>query len=258
MNNIKISRVPVKELRTSEFPEFVTEVCAIVLKHEPTVLKIDGVFGLLQAVVPELMKFTVREGSHPLTAELHTQRHEFDKTLTGLLYLIRGIKDRPMQVYAAAAGKAIPVLDKYLGDINQQNNLVKRRNLRLLTDLIDADSELAAAIQTLGLKLSLDELKRLNNSISTLQTTRREVKSQTEKVDKTAVISAACTAMSKLFRTIEINQMVEKETDYAPLVRELNELMQEYNKLLSTRSQLPKGDDTKKTDTEVFADTVSV
>jgi len=104
----------------------------------------------------------------------------------------------------------------------------------------------------------LDELKRLNNSISTLQTTRREVKSQTEKVDKTAVISAACTAMSKLFRTIEINQMVEKETDYAPLVRELNELMQEYNKLLSTRSQLPKGDDTKKTDTEVFADTVSV
>ena len=64
--------------------------------------------------------------------------------------------------------------------------------------------------------------------------------------------------VNKYMERIDINQMVEKETDYAPLVRELNELMQEYNKLLSTRSQLPKGDDTKKTDTEVFADTVSV
>lgn len=249
MEYIKISRIPAKELRTSEFPELVTDVCAIVQKYNPTVLKIDGVFGLLQAVVPEVVKFTVREGSHPLTAELFTLRKERNKTLTGLLYLIRGIKTRPVRAYAVAAAIAMPVLDKYLGDINQQNNLVKRRNLQLLTDLIDADTELAAAIQTLGLKVSLDELKQLNISIGTLQTTRREAKSQTEKVDKPAIVSAACTAMSNLFKAIEINQIVEKETDYVPLIRELNELMQEYNNILSTRSQLPKSEDIKKADT---------
>jgi len=257
MDKIKISRIPAKELRTQEFPEFAQEVCTIIEKYQPSELKIDRVFALLQAVMPEVAKITLRESSHPLTAELLTLRKERDKALTGLLYLIRGIKATLIEPYASAAKIAIPVLDKFLSDINKQNNLVKRRNLQLLTVQIEDDSELLAAIQTLGLKVSLDELKRLNNSIGVLQVSRRETRSQAERVVNNAIISNASSAMSNLFKSIEINQLAEKDVDYVPLIRELNELMAEYNNILSVRSQSPKSEDIKKTDTVPSKTTVS-
>jgi hypothetical protein len=251
MLKIKIIRIPVKDLKVLEFPDFAADICELIEKHNPVALKIDGVFGLLKAYMPEVEKITVRERSHPMTAVLQTLRLSRDQTLGSILTIMKGHRKISLEPMATAASIALPILDKYLTEINRISSLSKRKRLSLLFDEMDTNSEFATALETLGLKVLVVELKRLSNEIVTLLKSRRDANVQAERVYNYTIIANASTALTNLFKTIEINSLIETNVDYSPLVNALNEILTEYNAILSARSTTDKGDkstDEKKTD----------
>lgn len=249
MNNTKISRIPANLFRTIEFPEFASDIYKVVEKHNRPELKIDEVFSMLKSAMTEVEKITVSERSHPLTAQLQTLRADIDNNLVALTTLIKGVSKIKVENINAAGLKALPVLRRFISGINRKNFFQKRKLLLLLFDEINADPDLVTALETLGLKILIDELKRDVTRIGELQSLRRESKSQAERIRNRLAIANASTAISNLFRSIEIAQKFETTVDYSPLISELNQIMADYRFTISKRSQSePIEEDIKKTD----------
>ena len=249
MNNTKISRIPANLFRTIEFPEFASDIYKVVEKHNRPELKIDEVFSMLKSAMTEVEKITVSERSHPLTAQLQTLRADIDNNLVALTTLTKGVSKIKVENINAAGLKALPVLRRFISGINRKNFFQKRKLLLLLFDEINADPDLVTALETLGLKILIDELKRDVTRIGELQSLRRESKSQAERIRNRLAITNASTAISNLFRSIEIAQKFETTVDYSPLISELNQIMADYRFTISKRSQSePIEEDIKKTD----------
>lgn len=244
----KISRIPANLFRIIEFPEFASDICKVVEKHNRPELKIDEVFSMLKSAMTEVEKITVSDRSHPLTAQLQTLRADIDNNLVALTTLIKGVSKIKIENVNEAGLKALPVLKRFITGINRKNFFQKRKLLLLLFDEINADPDLVTALQTLGLKILIDELKRDVTSIGELQSLRRESKSQAEKIRNRLTITNASTAISNLFKSIEIAQKFETAVDYSPLVNELNQIMADYRHTMLLRANAGEGDEYKKTD----------
>lgn len=249
MELIKISRLSAKSFRVIEFPEFASDICKVVEKHDPARLKIEEVFNMTRSAMTEVEKITVIERSHPLTAQLQTLRTTICNDLVALTTLIRGVSKIRVEPVSGAAQKAIPVLNRFVSGINVKNFFQKRKLLLLLFEEINNDTELAAAIETLGLKVLTDELKRNVALVGELQSQRRASKSQAEKIKNRLAVQNASMAISNLFKSIEIAQKYETTVDYSPLISELNQIMADYRYTISKRLQNePVEEDIKKTD----------
>ncbi len=233
-----ICRVPATAIRLLEYPEFATSVIEIVEKQDLEALKIKGVTDLLKAELPEIEKITVKERYHPITKELLTLKANRDKTLGAILSLIQGYKKQQVPALADAVFIALPFLDRFLTKINRNSNFIKNKKIDLLFFELAGNQEVKAALQTLGFTVLLDDLKTNYQAILAKQKNRRESKSVTPRVKGRKIVVNATVAMNNLFRTIEINQLVEKNVDYLPLINELNEMLIEYKTLLTQRSTL--------------------
>ena len=127
MEYIKISRLPAKLFRTIEFPEFASDICKVVEKHNRPELKIDEVFSMLKSAMTEVEKITVSERSHPLTAQLQTLRADIDNNLVALTTLIKGVSKIKVENVNEAGLKALPVLRRFISGINRKNFFQKRK-----------------------------------------------------------------------------------------------------------------------------------
>lgn len=243
----KIMRVPTGAFKILEYPEFATEVLGIVEKHDPETMKIQGVVNLFKEQLLEVDKITVFERSHPITKELILLRNERDMTLSAIGSLSTGFNKVKVPAIKEAALLALPVLNKFLNKIYQNSNFVKNKKIDLMLAEIDSNVELNDAMQTLGLRILLDELRANFLLIVEKQENRRQVKSVTPKLLTKKIILNCSSAMTNLFRTIEISQLTEQGVDYLHLVNELNEMLSEYKTLLTQRKTLTQKSATKKT-----------
>lgn len=115
---------------------------------------------------------------------------------------------------------------------------------------LDSDSAKMEAVQTLGYKPLLNELRTNQQSIKDTQKMRRSTKALNPGIQsRKKIVHRTLTAMNDLFHAIGINQKALPEVDYTPLVNELNKMLAEYKVLLQTRRTLAlKSADIKKTD----------
>ena len=241
-----IYRVPLGAFRTLEYPEFVNDVLDIVVNYDPETMKIQGVVNLLKEQLLEVDKITIKERSHPLTKELINLRIDRDKTLGAIGSLIIGFNKVKVPAIKEAADLALPFLNKFLNKIYQNTNFVKNKKIDLMLAELDGNVVLNSAMQTLGLSILLDDLKTNFQKIADKQKNRRKSKSETPRVISRKIILNCATAVTNLFRTIEINQLVELNVDYMPLVNELNEMLNEYKTLFTQRKTLIQKTVTKK------------
>lgn len=235
---IKITRVPIGTIRILEYPEFATNVVEIVEKHDPAALKIEGVTNLVKAQLLEVDKITVKVRRHPITTELINLRASRSKTLGAILSLIQGYAKVQVPALKEAADIALPFLIKFMNKIHKSTNFVKNKKIDLMLQELDGNTELLTALNTLGFTVLLDELKTNYQAIIANQITRREMKSVTPRLIAQKVMTNATMAINSLFKTIEINQLAEKNMDYMPLVNELNEMLNEYKIILTQRQTL--------------------
>jgi len=243
---VKINRVPLGAIRMLEYPEFGNNILGIVEKHNPEALKIQAVVNLLKEQMLEVDKITIKERSHPITKELITLRTDRDKTLGAIVSLSTGFNKVKVPVIKEAADIALPFLNRFLNKIYQSTNFIKNKKIDLMLAELDGNVELNNALQTLGFSILLDDLKANFQAISDKQKNRRKSKSETPRVITVKIIHNCTTAITNLFRTIEINQLAEPSVDYLPLTNELNEMLNEYKFILTQRKTLISKSTTKK------------
>ena len=223
----------------NEFRVLVTKVVRVLDKYDPKTLHLTFVYDKLVEALDELRKMQVADGKHILTKGLSEKRKNRRKLIRTLVSQVRVLN-------SANAVYSIPLLDvvssfvvRYLNPIVKVNSTVQTDVLEEMFSALDADASLQAAIETLNLKTSFDELRLLQQSFNHTEMQRMETRIR-RLVVTSDVRGDAEKALHKVIKEIELAQLKYPELDYTPLVEDLNKYFTFYMAQAKTRTTIRK------------------
>ena len=236
-----ITYVSFARIGNLEFMRLVMKMNQMVAKHDPAVLKIEGVYNLLVAELPKLKSLQVKSGKHPNSMELKALRLKRRNLLVVITGKVRLLTKAQVDALSASAALVVPLLEKYLKNIVADKLNTQSEKINELLDELDGNVAMNAALTTLGLKAYLDELKTLQTAIE--QTGDHQVASKSVKklsVETRIIRSEVIDAVADLLNGIEIAKKENKELDYTALINEVNELIKPFQTDIKSRNTRSK------------------
>jgi len=228
--------MPFDKVQKLELPEIVNGTLTIVEKYNPEELHIEGIFNLLQAEKANVQRLSEVYNSHPLTPVIRALRKQSDKIVMAIL-----AKSRTLQVLSSletASAEVKPVVERFFKGFRAMNRSSKNERVIQFNKALENDVNLAAAIQTSGLKIYTDELKAIQQKI-TLNTTQRRASSSVKTIKNRKEIKIGIVAATtNLYNAIELARVEHSDVDYMPLINELNKLLVPIKSVIRTRTTL--------------------
>lgn len=232
MKNLFFS-FPYQRVQKLELPEIVTGTLAIVEKYDTETMFIDGMYRLLKAEMPNVIKLSEITGSHPLSTELIQLRRHRDRIVRSVQKFSDSIRTVPG--LSAQAAVIAPVVKRCLNGYFRENLKAKAERIEQLKAAIETDTNMKTAIETAGGKAIVDELFAAHQSIDLNTGMRRVAISEKTITDRKALRKRIVFALQNLFKAIELAGVEHPDVDYMPMVNELNRLLVTYQSLIRSR-----------------------
>ncbi len=231
----KLITIPFNRMLKLEVPQMVDQVIAIVDKHEPETLKIDGAYNLLVAKRHHIDKLFVWYRSHPLTKELQELRKIRRLNIRKISFQLEVAIQEDVSGVDKSVNLVKSEIERFISDFNSSNEEVKCRRLTQFFELIDANEVLEEALATLKFADKLDELRSTHSNI--LELMKNKITNLSYRpVEKTPFLKESVLNSTKnMFLEIELAILKYPEIDYRPLINELNVLLNTYNNLINYR-----------------------
>jgi|GEM_PF-3268904 len=235
MEKMKTTTISMAELKAEEFLQFGNDLVKVVKKSNASDLGLAGVLNLLEAAMTDANNISKEVRKHPLSGDIDALRGERDKKALTLNALIKAYKQSPAENVKAAAALAIPLLEVYLNSFTKANNFVKSQRLEMLFAKVAADNEFAAALETLGLKSLVQELRTIQTALKAKVEDRRATMPESTGGNSAKMMDHASGMMRKLLSTIDTNALVETTLDYSALITEVNATIAEFKRVIAIR-----------------------
>ncbi len=232
MKNILVY-IPYNRVQKLELPDIVMGTLAIVEKHDPKAMFVEGMFKLLQEEIPNVAKLSEIYNGHPLTPELIKLREQSNKIVQSILKKSGSIQN--ISSLSAQAAVIAPVVNRYLNGISRENQKAKTERVSQFIATTESDINLKTALETVGLKVYVDELVLVQQTIALNTNMRRISMSEKTIEDRSALKTSIVTALTNLFKSIELARVEHPDVDYMPMINELNQLLVSYHSLIKNR-----------------------
>lgn len=231
-----IVKLPFDKVQKLDIPDIVNGTLEIVAKHKPGELHIEGMFNLLQAETDNMQRISEVYNSHPLTPVIRDLRNQSDKIALSILAKTRTLKN--LSSLSSAEEEVKPVVERFFKGFRKLDRRSKNECVAQFLKITNNEVNLAAAIQTSGLKIYTDELRAIQQKI-TLNTTQRRASSSVKTIkNRKAMKIGILTATSNLYDAVELARVEHSDVDYMPLINELNKLLVPIKSDIRTRSTL--------------------
>lgn len=231
-----VEKFSLSNLLKLELPEFADEVIRIVDKHDPESLKIKDGFDQLVAERPQIEALTVRFGPHPLTEKLAVLREERIEHAKAITFQLNGFVKGFIEGEDSDISTAKFIVNRFLYNLDRNNVPMTNRRVTQFFAEIDKDEDLETAFSSLGLSNRLDSLRSSHSQVLGNMSSRLENTSQRPKGKSEVFKRSIRYGLNWLFATINMAQNYNKELDYTPLIKELNDLIVSYRALIKIRS----------------------
>jgi hypothetical protein len=225
--------LPYQRVQKLELPAIVTETLAIVEKYGAEAMFVDGMYRMLKAEMPNVIKLSEISGSHPLTTELVQLRKHRDRVVQSVQKFSESISSIPG--FSEQAAAIIPVVKRCMRGYSQENLKVKTERVEQFKAAIENDPTLKSAIETAGAKAIVDELLSTQHTINLNTSLRREALSVKILEDRKALRKRIVVALRNLYTAIELASVEHPDVDYKPMVNELNRLLVTYQAIIRSR-----------------------
>lgn len=237
---VKIQQIALTNLLKLELPQFVKQVTKCLEKHNPEALKLKDTYELLKDQRSKMALLKVCYGKHPLTEQirqLHLKRFEYSSAITSQIIFKSkmGLGDT-----RKLAQLAHPIVKLHLYYLRQNNQFEIDQIITIFFKQLNENPEILNALETLGLKYYLDELKSANDLHYKLSNERSSDISQRPKIDTLAVQREAHYVLRGLFEQINFYQFTYRDIDYSKLIGEINGLLSRFSGLIHTRKTCNK------------------
>jgi hypothetical protein len=230
---MKIRIINIKRLSQSLHLQFVSEVKSLIEKFNSLVSKIASQYEVFRASVEkeDLCYKIIRKSDLSETKEKADQAR--DAVITGVNEAVRTALRHFDPSVSEAAKRLKIVLDAYnmpktLTDLPYDAETVAVVNL-----LQEFDGKYAADVQTTGLTNWVAELRARNEAFDRLAKAYNEQQAAKPPFRMKDARNETDEAYRNIVLVINALTVMEGETEYAPFVTELNELIKHYSDLLA-------------------------
>ena len=232
----EIVRVPFSRLLKLELPELAEQVMRIVEKHNPEELKIQEVFGLLVEEQPQIDNLNARYGVHPLTIKLKPMREKLLLKVSRLKLDLNVASKSTTDITKDAVIDLQLAIDRHLLKLrSSKNEAIMNRKIAQFLHEHSTSEKLQTAVDVLGFTSLIDSLQSAHTVVRELLDERLALTSQRPKATSKELADSVETALSYLFKQIEVAQLKNKLLDYKPLVDELNDTLNVFRNLINIR-----------------------
>lgn len=175
-----IESIYLANLRLLEFYETISLLYAKLSETTFESEKIQAVLGILKNRLDALDESLVLVRGSELTPEVESLDAGRDAAFITLISLVRALAKSPDDELSAAATALLSLMERYGKDLYRQPYLQESGNIaNLIQDLESASY--ASRIETLGLKKSVETLKKVNEDFDSLYSARLSEKSSLDK-----------------------------------------------------------------------------
>lgn len=230
-----IMRMPYSRMRYLDFPGFANDIVKIATKNDVVVLLVEGPYNRLLSIQTELNQFEVTYRKFPKTEELSELRLTRGKMIDAILRLMNNMNKAGLASQAEHLKIVTPFLEKYMSTIQGAYTELKRELIRQLGKNFDDNADVKNAIESLGLKLFVVELRAVQAKIEETQNEQVELLSKNIVIDKKELTTRAIFTLKYFFHAIELAQLDHPNLDYSGLINELNKFLTGYIAVVKTR-----------------------
>ena len=226
---MKIVRINLKSLRNEAHYQFLAAVTALIVKFPFIASKLGDLFRLLQSLFAKEDEVVDYIRKSDYSAKIAEADERLDKAVTGFSETVRGALHH-FRLEVADAALSLKNLLKPYGDIihkNYDEELAAVTNL--LQDLEGAYATSVALIS--GLSEWVTEIKAASENVTTLLALRNTEKAGKPQERMVNVRREIDPVYRDIVAKIEAFTLVESEAEYVPFIRELNELVDRFNKI---------------------------
>lgn len=233
---MKLKKISLSKVLKLELPELMNDVIRIIEKHDPDVLGLRGRLNELKEHQQKIKLLEVPPIAHPLTAELELLR-EKELQCAGAIVSHMGFVVRiDIAIMRNAANIADLVVRRYLSGLRKNNEDVINETLHQFFKHLDLHPEVYQALYSLGLQPFVDEMRKSNAEKLVMIKERDNYKlNKGPQVDGRIIQKEAQNALSWMFESINFSRNDENQSQYDPLIKELNVLLTRYATNINTR-----------------------
>lgn len=233
-----INAISLRNLRNAEYLQFISNFLAIVLRNNPTLLKILAKYDALVGINTELEALFKKIMANEKTAEILALDERRDNAINGIYYVAQGY-DYHYQLPMKTAGQLIKEsMGVYGAGISKLNYQAETATITSLVLDWENKAPLVAALTTLNLTTWKNELKAANIAFNEKfldrtqdygNATPENLKSKREETNQ---------VYFELRNRINALHLLEETspTPYTSVINQLNALIDQYNSLLNNRA----------------------
>lgn len=220
----------------NEFRDLVNLVVEFLIQYNPVTMDLKFVYDMLVAAQAALLQLHVPYGAHPKTEVLRDKRQKRSKLVRAIVAQIRVLKQANAVVNIPYLDVLAPFVERYLSPVVESNSSTLTDVLKEMFSALDDDTSVQDAITNLNLQSRFDELRALQSGFTQTYIQRSNMKAERNDVATLEVRAKAELALTKTLNEIELMQMKHPETDYNPLIKNLNDTFAFYMSQVKTRS----------------------
>jgi hypothetical protein len=246
---IKIIRVHYALLRNDEFPVIYGQTVGICNKYDMGKFHLEKSYGELAAFGSDIESLTVYLRRNEKLAMAGLLDVERDTLINTTHRVVKAYEDVTLPEIAGHFDILNALLTKHQArTIAAASRAAETERLQLLENEVNAAPAVQAALAAFGLTPVTARLFAANREYDTLFREYITEKSEEQRIDVTQLRRQCSKALTQFFDALQYCAYAYEELDYMPLVNELVQLNEYYNRQLNARITRRKNG--KKTDEE--------
>lgn len=240
------SSIVFRKLRNSEFLQFLKDLLFIICNYKFVVEQLQNKIGPLKKDVDVFVSVYNPEKGSSLTREIVELDKRRDNALNGLELVLEGFTlyfDEEISEAAQVLFKSINHLGKGLTRLNYQ---AETSVIQSLVNQWEADETMVNAISKLNLTPWVNELVQANNLFTDTYLLRVKEAARAPEVKLVDVRKEAIIHYRDLLHHITAHATLEESGNYEPLIREINQLIEQYKMIRQRETKESKTENADK------------
>jgi hypothetical protein len=233
---ISIVKFRLPGLWNSEYPLVVNRIVDIVGNRDPHNLGLGQSFDRLAAFRPQLAKIEVQERADKDSAALSELDQQRDTLFNIIHRVAKSFQRTPIEEISNDAHRIMTVIKKYRKNIESTNYTAETKSIYDLTADIKAQPEIMKSLEALSLLPLFTRMDEVNTEFDRLFMQRNQLQAATEKIDVRFIRLECDKAITLLWNAIEFYCNEYGETNYLPLIADINNLNTYYKHQLVARA----------------------
>ena len=230
-----VTSASLTNFRIKEFIQFIRNTQMIVSQHGADKLKIKAQYNALNQAHKQLEQAYKQDTNNDITAQLAHLDDQRDQALICLRQISEGYTHHHAPTLKAAGTKIVECISKYGNRLYSLNYSAETAALKNITRDLQTIPECVSAIQALGLKEVVQEMKRTNLAFETLFIQRLKTLSQFDAKSNKERMQLTSEAYRTLVKHLEAHATLTPSDLYTSLINHMNENVDHFNHIVERR-----------------------